>query len=381
MPARAPSPLAVSCLPFLLLAAAASAELLPEPAPPLRPRLVVFVSVDQMRADYLDRFRPLFKSGLKAIAEQGAVFTNARYRHACTETGPGHSVLLSGRSPRSSGIVGNSWYDRTLRARVNVVGDPTVRVLGGAGRTASPAYFNGFTVGDMLKTRSPRVEGRGRVVQGPRGHPDGRKAGRRGVLVRERGRPLRDQQLVHGRGSRAGSRAGTRGRRPDGFEGRVWERLLPDPATYVRLAGEDEVKGEGDGKDTVFPHRLRGAPPATRVLRRPAPHSLRRRDPLRLRDRGDEGPRHGHGRGDGHPGRELLGLRRDRPHVRPRQPGADGQLPATRPHARAPAGRGGAAGGQGPRPRGPHRRSRRDAPRRGRSRRRASTRAAPAARS
>ena len=84
------------------------------------------------------RFRPLFTSGLKTVAEQGAVFTNARYRHACTETGPGHSVLLSGRSPRSSGIVGNSWYDRTLRRRVNVVEDATVRVLGGAGRTASP---------------------------------------------------------------------------------------------------------------------------------------------------------------------------------------------------------------------------------------------------
>ena len=62
------------------------------------------------------RFRPLFTAGLKRLAEQGAVFTNARYRHACTETGPGHSVLLSGRSPRSSGIVGNTWYDRTLRA-------------------------------------------------------------------------------------------------------------------------------------------------------------------------------------------------------------------------------------------------------------------------
>ena len=115
------------------------------------PKLVVFISVDQMRADYLSRFASLFTGGLKRIAEQGAVFTEARYRHACTETGPGHSVLLTGRSPRSSGIVGNAWYDRALKRKVNVVEDPTVRVLGGAGRTASPSYFNGFAVGDVLK--------------------------------------------------------------------------------------------------------------------------------------------------------------------------------------------------------------------------------------
>ena len=247
--------------PFLVLAASASAEPLPEPAPSLRPRLVVFVSVDQMRADYLVRFRPLFTSGLKTVAEQGAVFTNARFRHACTETGPGHSVLLSGRSPRSSGIVGNSWYDRTLRRRVNVVEDATVRVLGGAGRTASPSYFNGFTVGDMLKAHSPASK----VV---------------GVSFKDRAAILMAGKRADGAYwyEGAGGRFVTSSwymaeaprwlerfnerRLPDALTGRVWERLLPDPVTYVRLAGEDQVKAEWDGVTTVFPHRIRSAPPA-----------------------------------------------------------------------------------------------------------------------
>jgi predicted AlkP superfamily pyrophosphatase or phosphodiesterase len=262
MPARPVSPLALLCPGLLVLAAAVSADALPEAGPSPRPRLVVFVSVDQMRADYLVRFRPLFKAGLRAIAEQGAVFTNARYRHACTETGPGHSVILSGRSPRSSGIVGNTWYDRTLRARVNVVGDPTVRVLGGAGRTASPAYFNGFTVGDMLKTRSPasKVVGvsfkdRAAILMAGK-RADGaywyEGAGGRFVTsswyMAEAPRWLESWNARH---------------RPDDFEGRAWERLLPDPATYVRFAGADQVKTEADGVDTVFPHRVAGAPPAT----------------------------------------------------------------------------------------------------------------------
>jgi predicted AlkP superfamily pyrophosphatase or phosphodiesterase len=246
---------------LVVLAFASAVSAAPRPEPALRPRLVVFVSVDQMRADYLVRFRPLFKAGLSAIAEQGAVFTNAHFRHACTETGPGHSVLLSGRSPRSSGIVGNAWYDRTLRARVNVVGDPTVRVLGGAGRTASPAYFNGFTVGDMLKTRSPASK----VV---------------GVSFKDRaailmaGKRADAAYWYEGAGGRfvtsswymAGAprwlETWNARRRPDGFEGRAWERLLPDPATYVRFAGVDEVKAEWDGVSTTFPHRVRNAPPA-----------------------------------------------------------------------------------------------------------------------
>ena len=262
MPPRPVSPLAF-LLPsvFLALAAAASAAPLPEPAPSLRPRLVVFVSVDQMRADYLVRFRPLFTSGLKAVAEQGAVFTNARYRHACTETGPGHSVLLSGRSPRSSGIVGNTWYDRTLRRRVNVVEDATVRVLGGAGRTASPSYLNGFTVGDMLKAHSPGSK----VV---------------GVSFKDRAAILMAGKRADGAYwyESAGGRFVTSSwytdetppwleswnarRQADAYEGRVWERVLPDPASYVRLAGEDAVKGEWDGKETTFPHPVRNAPPA-----------------------------------------------------------------------------------------------------------------------
>jgi predicted AlkP superfamily pyrophosphatase or phosphodiesterase len=224
------------------------------------PRLVLAVAVDQMRADYLTRHLPLYSAGLKRLASRGAVLSNARYRHACTETGPGHSVLLSGRSPRSSGIVGNSWYDRALQQRVNVVEDPTVRVLGGAGRPASPAFFDAFTVGDMLKARSPRS----RVV---------------GVSFKDRaailmsGRRADGAYWYEGSGGRFVTsswytaeapgwleRWNGRGL-PASYATRTWERLLPDAAAYERNAGPDDVRGEWDGKDTVFPHRIRGNPP------------------------------------------------------------------------------------------------------------------------
>ena len=253
---------------LLLAGAALAAALAPaptlaatDPAPAPLPRLVVFVAVDQMRADYLDRFRPLFTAGLKRLVEEGAVFTNANYRHACTETGPGHSVLLSGRSPRSSGIVGNAWYDRTLRQRVNVVDDPAVRLVGSErGRAASPAYFNAFTVGDMLKASSPasKVVGvsfkdRAAIL------PAGRRADAAYWYQAIDGRFVTSSWYMD-RAPGWLDRWNAR-RVADGYAGRAWDRLLPDVSSYLRYAGEDAVAGEFDGRDNVFPHLLRGAPP------------------------------------------------------------------------------------------------------------------------
>lgn len=259
---------AAHCVALALLAVTLSAATLAAPACSAArpapdadtgpPRLVLVVAVDQLRADYLERFRPLFSGGFRRLLERGAVFTNARFRHACTETAPGHSVLLSGRSPRNSGIVGNAWYDRALRRVVNVVEDPTVRVLGGLGRQASPARFCGFTVGDMLKLRSPRA----RVV---------------GVSLKDRAAillagpradaaywhdPLSGHFVTSSYYLRSTPRwlESWNARRPgDALAGRRWQRLLPDPALYLKYAGEDAIDGESDRKETSFPHPLRGA--------------------------------------------------------------------------------------------------------------------------
>jgi predicted AlkP superfamily pyrophosphatase or phosphodiesterase len=83
----------------------------PAVAGPAAPRLLLVISIDQMRFDYLDRFNPLYKGGLRQIIDKAAIFTNASYRHASTETGPGHSALLTGSHPSHSGIVANDWWD------------------------------------------------------------------------------------------------------------------------------------------------------------------------------------------------------------------------------------------------------------------------------
>ncbi|HQY06216.1 MAG TPA: alkaline phosphatase family protein, partial [Lacunisphaera sp.] len=104
----------------LVLSACAAAQV----APP--PRLVVVISVDQMRADYLDRFRPYFgPGGFKLLLDQGANFANCHYRHSITKTGPGHAVILSGVHANIHGIIANEWLLRAEAAPelVNCVED------------------------------------------------------------------------------------------------------------------------------------------------------------------------------------------------------------------------------------------------------------------
>ena len=127
----------------------------------LQPKLILVISVDQMRFDYLTRFDSLYRGGFRVLLDGGAVFTNALYRHAVTSTGPGHAVILTGRHPSHSGIAVNYWYDRELGRRVSPVEDPLVKTVGAvgyAGTGASPRKLLVPTVGDALKRAQPAAK-------------------------------------------------------------------------------------------------------------------------------------------------------------------------------------------------------------------------------
>lgn len=108
-----------------------------------RPALIVHIAVDQMRHDYLERFRPQFTGGLARLLEHGAVFTQAYQDHALTETAPGHATMLSGRYPYSTGIIRNSIG----------VGDTTAPLVDAAGPGASPRRFHGTALIDWMRAR------------------------------------------------------------------------------------------------------------------------------------------------------------------------------------------------------------------------------------
>ena len=83
-----------------------------------KPKLVVFIVVDQMRADYLVRYGALLQHGLKRLTTQGAWYTKAAYPYLMTITCVGHSTIGTGSLPYKHGMIGNSWWDRETQKPV-----------------------------------------------------------------------------------------------------------------------------------------------------------------------------------------------------------------------------------------------------------------------
>jgi len=72
---------------------------------PARPKLVILLTIDQFRNDYIDRFRPYFVAGGFNRLLEGARFTNCRYNYASTITGPGHATIATGAYSNIHGII------------------------------------------------------------------------------------------------------------------------------------------------------------------------------------------------------------------------------------------------------------------------------------
>lgn len=116
-----------------------------------KPKLVLALAIDQFRFDYLNRWHQQYTGGFARFFKNGAIFTNAHHEHFPTVTAIGHSTYLSGATPSISGIVGNSWYDRTTKAMVTSVSDDSSKLLGAPGKGSSPHRMLASTVGDELK--------------------------------------------------------------------------------------------------------------------------------------------------------------------------------------------------------------------------------------
>jgi predicted AlkP superfamily pyrophosphatase or phosphodiesterase len=102
---------------------------------PDKPKLVVLLVVDQMRADYVDKFRFQWTGGLKRLVKEGAWFREAAYPYAATETCVGHATISTGAFPATHGMVANAWWDRRDQKMVTCTSDPdpSVKNIGYAG--------------------------------------------------------------------------------------------------------------------------------------------------------------------------------------------------------------------------------------------------------
>ncbi|MCO4820767.1 MAG: alkaline phosphatase family protein [Flavobacteriaceae bacterium] len=98
-----------------------------------KPKLVVGIVVDQMRYDYLTRFEDGFgEGGFKRMMNEGFNCKNNHYNYVPTYTGPGHASIYTGTTPKSHGIISNSWYNKFENKSVYCAGDDEVQSVGTA---------------------------------------------------------------------------------------------------------------------------------------------------------------------------------------------------------------------------------------------------------
>jgi predicted AlkP superfamily pyrophosphatase or phosphodiesterase len=130
-----------------------------------KPRLVLQITVDQLRGDLPHRYYSEFgEGGFRYLYEKGVVYEAAFHRHANTETIVGHTTLSTGADPSIHGMVGNVWLDRetgklvyniqdsrypllTKNAGVDSEAeiDPTQRLATSEGRSPAPILVSTFS--------------------------------------------------------------------------------------------------------------------------------------------------------------------------------------------------------------------------------------------
>lgn len=117
------------------------------------PKLTVVVVVSKMNNDYFQLLRNNFTDkGFNLLYDQGAVYKNATFSTAFTQSAPCLATLATGTVPSEHGIVADQWYDRTVKRTVGSCEDDDVETFCENDYTnaLSPRFLVGSTVADEL---------------------------------------------------------------------------------------------------------------------------------------------------------------------------------------------------------------------------------------
>lgn len=239
------------------------------PADKPRVKLAVLIVFDQMRGDFLDKWKPLFgDGGFARLQTDGAWFTNCHYPYATTTTGPGHASMLTGTCPDRHGIVNNNWYDRAAAADAYCAGssryqpvpeipkaaaepkDDTKEEKAGEKKTAPKAR----AVGNPDRLLSETVADVLRRVHGERAKVFGLSLKDRSAILPTGKRP----DGAYWFDGRFGTstyyadrvhpwvEAFNRSKAADRWLGKDWTKFRPD-LDYAKYSGPDDGPGEGKG--------------------------------------------------------------------------------------------------------------------------------------
>lgn len=121
---------------------------------PSAPKLVVCITVDQLRGDYIEYFYNTFgEKGFKRLLNQGIVYNNIRFEFANVDEATSMATLFTGANPCFHGITGNRRFSFDNEKAVSCLNDP--EYLGNyTSDHYSPRNLFSSTVGDELKIAS-----------------------------------------------------------------------------------------------------------------------------------------------------------------------------------------------------------------------------------
>lgn len=118
---------------------------------PVLPRLVVMLTVDQLRTDYLESFESLYgEGGFRRLLHEGKVYRQADMPFAGADRASAIATLYTGSTPSVHGIIGDNWMDAKTLRPVNCVDDPAF--MGNyTNESSSPSKLLVSTLADELR--------------------------------------------------------------------------------------------------------------------------------------------------------------------------------------------------------------------------------------
>jgi len=220
------------------------------------PKLVVVLVVDQMRADYVERFRDNWSSGLRRLVDEGAWFTKAAYPYLSTLTCAGHATISTGAYPHRHGIFANAWYDRARAAVIPCTDDQSARAVP-YGRTGNSRTGPGQLLVPSLADRM-RLQGGHVVTLALKARSAIMLAGHGGDSVSWISESLDgwESSTAFTPAPIAQVKSFLAANPMDADFGRIWTRLLPSSS----YKDADDGLGEAPvrGWTSTFPHPLKG---------------------------------------------------------------------------------------------------------------------------
>ncbi|KAA6340486.1 Alkaline phosphatase PafA [termite gut metagenome] len=118
---------------------------------PSAPKLVVGITIDQLRTDYVETFSDLFgENGFKRLWRDGRVYRDTEYTFTNPDRASAVAAIYTGTTPSLNGIIAEYWMDRATLRPIYCAED--FAFMGNyTDESSSPSHLLTSTIADELK--------------------------------------------------------------------------------------------------------------------------------------------------------------------------------------------------------------------------------------